>query len=73
MATIGNLLQLTYDVILLDILNEVNQNMGGYDHYSYLFPYLGLHRTNLDNLDETNQKSTDFHSYILTTKNLRTL
>ena len=29
---------LFYGVILLDILSEVNQNVGGYDHYSYLFP-----------------------------------
>ena len=64
---------LFHGVFLFDILSKVNQNMGGYDHYSYLFLYPGLHRTSPDNRDETNQKFTDFHGYILATKDLRTL
>ena len=47
--------------------------MGGYDHYSYLFPFPGASGTSLDNWDEMNQKYANFHGYILATKDLRTL
>ena len=59
--------------VLLEILIEVNQNMGGYDHYSYLFPCPVLSGTSLDNRDHMNQKYANFHGYILATKDLRTL
>ena len=47
--------------------------MGGYDHYSYLFPFPGASGTSLDNWDKMNQKYAIFHGYILATKDLRTL
>ena len=47
--------------------------MGGYDHYSYLFPSPGLSDTSLDNRDYMNQKHANFRGYILATKDLRTL
>ena len=64
---------LFHSVILLDILSEVNQSMGGYDPYSYLFPFPGASGTSLDNRDDMNQKYANFHGYILATKDLRTL
>ena len=47
--------------------------MGGYNHYSYLFPFTGASGTSLDNWDEMNQKYAIFHGYILATKDLQTL
>ena len=47
--------------------------MGGYDHYSYLFPFPDLSGTSLDNWDYVNQKYANFRGYILATKDLRTL
>ena len=47
--------------------------MGGYNHYSYLFPFTGASGTSLDYWDDMNQKYANFHGYILATKDLRTL
>ena len=47
---------LFHGVILLEILIEVNQNMEGYDHYSYLFPFPGSSGKSLDNRNHMNQK-----------------
>lgn len=51
---------LTYDIIHPDILSDINQNKGAYDHCSYLFPDPCLCRSSLDNRDEANHTFTDF-------------